>query len=66
MCRMGMIRRGNHVFVFWTGVHPSKHVHVRRDSRLVAKRTFEVATRSGVVLFPWVEAALVVRRKRTA
>jgi len=34
---MGKIRRGNYVFVFWTGDHSPRHVHVYRDSRLVVK-----------------------------
>jgi hypothetical protein len=25
---MGKIRRGNYVFVFWTGDHEPRHVHV--------------------------------------
>ncbi len=34
---MGKIRRGNYVFVFWTGDHSPRHVHVYRNSRLVVK-----------------------------
>ena len=34
---MGKIRRGNYVFLSWTGDHSPKHVHVYRDGRLVVK-----------------------------
>ena len=34
---MGKIRRGNYIFVTWTGDHPPRHVHVFRDGRLVLK-----------------------------
>jgi hypothetical protein len=34
---MSRIRRGNYVFVTWTGDHPPRHVHVYRDGRLVLK-----------------------------
>ena len=34
---MAKIRRGNHVFLSWTGDHSPRHVHVYRDGRLVVK-----------------------------
>ena len=34
---MSKIRRGNYVFVTWTGDHPPRHVHVYKDSKLVVK-----------------------------
>ena len=34
---MGKIRRGNYIFVFWTGDHDPRHVHVYRDRKLVLK-----------------------------
>ena len=33
----GKIRRGNYVFLTWTGDHSPRHVHVYRDGRLVMK-----------------------------
>jgi len=38
---MGKIRRGNYVFVFWSGDHAPKHVHVYRDSEFVVKWDLE-------------------------
>lgn len=34
---MGKIRRGNYIFVGWTGDHAPRHVHVYRDKKLVLK-----------------------------
>lgn len=34
---MGKVRRGNLVFVTWTGDHTPRHVHVYRKGRLVLK-----------------------------
>lgn len=34
---MSRIRRGNYVFVTWSGDHDPRHVHVYRGSRLVLK-----------------------------
>jgi hypothetical protein len=34
---MGKIRRGNYVFLAWTGDHGPRHVHVYRKGRLVLK-----------------------------
>ena len=34
---MGKIRRGNYVFLAWTGDHGPRHVHVYRDKKLVLK-----------------------------
>ena len=31
------IRRGNYVFLTWSGDHPPRHVHVYRDGKLVVK-----------------------------
>ena len=34
---MSKIRRGNYVFLAWTGDHGLRHVHVYRDKKLVVK-----------------------------
>lgn len=34
---MGKIRRGNYIFVTWTGDHSPHHVHVYKDGKLVVK-----------------------------
>ena len=34
---MGKLRRGGYIFVWWSGDHSPKHVHVYRDRRLVVK-----------------------------
>jgi len=34
---MSKIRRGNYVFLTWTGDHSPRHVHVYRKGRLVLK-----------------------------
>ncbi len=34
---MSKIRRGNYVFLAWTGDHGPRHVHVYRDKKLVLK-----------------------------
>jgi len=34
---MSKIRRGNYVFVTWSGDHPPRHVHVYKDAKLVVK-----------------------------
>ena len=34
---MGKIRRGNYVFLAWTGDHGPRHVHVYRGRKLVLK-----------------------------
>jgi hypothetical protein len=34
---MGKSRRGNYVFVAWSGDHAPRHVHVYRNKRLVLK-----------------------------
>jgi hypothetical protein len=34
---MSRIRRGNCVFVTWSGDHEPRHVHVFREGRLVVK-----------------------------
>ena len=34
---MGKIRRGNFIFVTWTGDHSPRHVHVYKDNKLVVK-----------------------------
>jgi hypothetical protein len=38
---MGKIRRGNYVFLSWTGDHGPRHVHVYQDKRLVLKWDLE-------------------------
>lgn len=38
---MGKIRRGNYVFITWTGDHTPRHVHVYRDGKLVVKWDLE-------------------------
>ena len=38
---MGKIRRGNYVFVYWSGDHSPRHVHVYRDSKLIVKWDLE-------------------------
>jgi hypothetical protein len=35
--RMGKLRRGGYIFVWWKGDHPPKHVHIYRDETLVVK-----------------------------
>ena len=35
--RMGKLRRGGFVFIWWKGDHPPRHVHVYRDGKLVVK-----------------------------
>jgi hypothetical protein len=34
---MGKIRKGNYVFLAWSGDHTPRHVHVYRSGRLVLK-----------------------------
>jgi len=34
---MGKLRRGGYIFVSWKSDHPSRHVHVYRDGKLVVK-----------------------------
>ena len=34
---MSKIRRGNYVFLAWSGDHGPRHVHVYRDKKLVVK-----------------------------
>jgi hypothetical protein len=34
---MSKIRRGNYVFLAWTGDHAPRHVHVYRHGKLVLK-----------------------------
>lgn len=34
---MGKIRRGNFIFLTWTGDHSPRHVHVYKDGELVVK-----------------------------
>ncbi len=34
---MSKIRRGNYIFVTWSGDHPPRHVHVYKDRKLVVK-----------------------------
>ena len=38
---MSKIRRGNHLFITWSGDHPPRHVHVYRDRKLVVKWNLE-------------------------
>ncbi len=38
---MGKIRRGNFVFLSWTGDHSPRHVHVYRDGELGVKWDLE-------------------------
>ena len=38
---MSKIRRGNLIFLSWTGDHTPKHVHVYKDSKLVLKWDLE-------------------------
>ena len=35
--RVPKIRRGNYVFLTWSGDHSPRHVHVYRDGELVVK-----------------------------
>lgn len=35
------IRRGNHVFLAWTGDHGPRHVHVYKDGKFVVKWDLE-------------------------
>ena len=34
---MGRIKRGGYVFEFWVGDHPTRHVHVLKDRKLIAR-----------------------------
>ena len=34
---MPKFRRGNYIFVAWTGDHAPRHVHVYKDRKLVVK-----------------------------
>ncbi len=34
---MSKIRRGNYVFLTWSGDYPPRHVHVYKDGKLVVK-----------------------------
>ncbi len=38
---MGRIKRGNFIFVYWTGDHPPYHIHVYRAGMLVVKWDLE-------------------------
>jgi hypothetical protein len=38
---VGKVKRGNSVFVTWTGDHTPRHVHVYRNGRLVLKWDLE-------------------------
>ncbi|MFH1741222.1 MAG: DUF4160 domain-containing protein [bacterium] len=38
---MGKIRRGNYIFLSWTGDHSPRHVHVYRAGRLAVKWDLE-------------------------
>ena len=38
---MGKVRRGNYVFLTWTGDHTPRHVHVYKDGKLVVKWDLE-------------------------
>ncbi|HIG55691.1 MAG TPA: DUF4160 domain-containing protein [Candidatus Latescibacteria bacterium] len=38
---MGRIKRGNFIFVYWTGDHPPYHIHVYREGKLVVKWDLE-------------------------
>lgn len=38
---MGKIRRGNLIFITWTGDHSPRHVHVYRDGEFVLKWDLE-------------------------
>lgn len=38
---MGKIRRGNYIFLTWSGDHGPRHVHVYRDEMLVLKWDLE-------------------------
>ena len=38
---MGKIRRGNYVFLSWTGDHGPRHVHVYEDKKLIVKWDLE-------------------------
>jgi hypothetical protein len=34
---VGKVRRGNYVFLSWTGDHSPRHVHVYKDGKLILK-----------------------------
>jgi hypothetical protein len=38
---VGKVRRGNYVFLAWTGDHSPRHVHVYKDGELVVKWDLE-------------------------
>ena len=38
---MGRIKRGNFIFVFWSGDHSPRHVHVYRERKLSVKWDLE-------------------------
>ena len=35
--KMGKVRRGGFVFLWWKGDHPPRHVHIYRDGKLIVK-----------------------------
>jgi hypothetical protein len=37
LLRMGKLRRGGFIFVWWKGDHPPRHVHVYRNGNVVVK-----------------------------
>ena len=38
---MGRVRRGDFIFVTWTGDHSPYHVHVYRDGKMIVKWDLE-------------------------
>ncbi|MFC2172547.1 DUF4160 domain-containing protein [Acidobacteriota bacterium] len=38
---MSKIRRGNYIFLTWSGDHSPRHVHVYKDGKLVVKWDLE-------------------------
>ena len=38
---MGKVKRGNFTFVFWSGDHQPRHVHVYRAGKMVVKWDLE-------------------------
>ncbi len=41
---MGRIKRGGYIFEFWVGDHFPEHVHVFKDSKIIAKIYLEDLT----------------------
>jgi hypothetical protein len=41
ICGASKIRRGNYLFLTWSGDHSPRHVHVYKDRKFLVKRNLE-------------------------